>query len=70
MMLWDSPLHVFSDAILALRPSFEEPLDRILGSGAPAPAPTTPTSTQRGRGGRRLERRRSGRQAQGMSAQR
>ena len=64
----DSPLHVFSEEALALRPSFEEPPYRVRGAGATAL--TVPTSTQRGRGGRRNQRGRSGRHAQGMPAQR
>ena len=64
----DSPLHVFSEDVLALRPSFEEPPYRVRGSAAnPPPAPTF---TQRGRGGRRHQRGRSGRQAQSVPAQR
>jgi len=64
----DSPLHVFSEAAIALRPSFEQPPYRIRGSGAPTPAASA--SAQRGRAGRRSHRGRSGRQSQPTSAQR
>lgn len=61
----DSPLHVFSDEALALRPTFEEPPYRLRGS---APLPIASTSTFRGRGGRRSQRGRSGRQLGASSA--
>ena len=64
----DSPLHVFSDAALALRPSFEEPPYRLRGSGAAAPIAVV--TAQRGRGGRRSQRGRSGRRAQPPSTDR
>ena len=60
---FDSPLHVFSEAVLAMRPSFEEPPYRIRGDGG-----QQSLRSNRGRGSRRQPGRgRAGRQ---VSAQR